>query len=81
MRQLSQSGEKDSVMVQDHLYIERGFGNIISGPLSNRLINCMPSQGQAPTGYRSRFGVLILYPGVTALPSAMNFLWKGLNLL
>jgi MFS family permease len=76
MRQISQSGETDPVMVQGHLCVGRGFGNIMSGPLSNRLIKGMPWQGKAPAGHGSGFGVLILFTGVTALLSGTNFLWE-----
>ncbi|KAF2799998.1 MFS general substrate transporter [Melanomma pulvis-pyrius CBS 109.77] len=87
MKEVSQSGETegygyaDPVMVQGHLCVGRGAGNIISGPLSNWLIKGMPWQGRAVAGYGSGYGMLILYTGLTALLSGMNFLWKGLNLL
>lgn len=87
MKEVSQRGESegygyvDPVMVFGHLCIGRGVGNAISGPLSHALIRGMPWQGQAIGAYGSGYGILIVYTGVTALLSGMNFLWKHLGLL
>jgi MFS family permease len=74
-------GHADPIMVQGHLSIGRGIGNIISGPLSDSLIRGMPWQGKVLGGFGSGFGPLILYTGLTGLLSGMNFVWKLLNVL
>ncbi|KAI1340829.1 major facilitator superfamily domain-containing protein [Xylariaceae sp. FL0016] len=87
MKEIAQNGEADGygltdpVMVQGHLCIGRGLGNVLSGPLSSALTKGMPWKGQAIAGYGSGYGGLILYTGVTGLVSGMNFLWKALKLL
>ncbi|KAI1873290.1 uncharacterized protein JN550_003543 [Neoarthrinium moseri] len=87
MKEISQNGEKDGygyadpVMVQGHLCIGRGVGNIVSGPLSDALIRGMPWQGQAIAGYGSGYGILILFTGLTGLASGVNILWKQLKWL
>ncbi|KAK4172241.1 major facilitator superfamily domain-containing protein [Triangularia setosa] len=88
MREVSQNGEiegyglVDPVMVQGHLCVGRGVGNVISGPLSSALISSgMLWQGRAMGSYGTRYGTLVLYTGLTALLSGMNILWKCLSLL
>jgi MFS family permease len=74
-------GKVDPVMVQGHLCVGRGLGNIVSGPLSGALIKGMPWQGQAIGGYGSGFGPLIVYTGVTASFSGLNFVLKRFKLI
>jgi MFS family permease len=87
MRDVSQGsedagyGHADPVMVQGHLCIGRGLGNILSGPLSDSLIRGMPWQGKVLGGYGSGFGPLIVYTGLTGLLSGMNFIWRMLNIM
>ncbi|KAH6623423.1 major facilitator superfamily domain-containing protein [Chaetomium tenue] len=87
MKEVSQNGEEegyghiDPVMVQGHLCVGRGVGNVISGPLSNALIKGMPWKGQVMGGYGTGYGVLIAYTGLTAVLSGMGFLWRFLGLL
>lgn len=87
MKEVSQNGESegyghvDPVMVQGHLCIGRGVGNVISGPLSNTLIRGVPWKAGAMGGYGTRYGGLIVYTGLTAFLSGMNFLWKRLGML
>lgn len=82
MKEMSQNGEVegygliDPVMVQGHLCIGRGVGNIMSGPLSNGLIRGMPWRGQGTMGYGSGYGLLILFTGLTGLFSGMKLLWE-----
>ncbi|KAH7304262.1 major facilitator superfamily domain-containing protein [Stachybotrys elegans] len=85
MREVSNRSEEaglglsDPVMVQGHLCIGRGVGNIISGPLSDSLIRGMPWQGKTLGGFGSGYGPLILFTGLTGLMSGMNFVWKKLG--
>ncbi|KAJ2993221.1 hypothetical protein NUW58_g1911 [Xylaria curta] len=87
MKEMSEKGESegyphtDPVMVQGHLCIGRGVGNVISGPLSNALVNSKLWKGQAVGGYGSGYGTLIVYTGVTAFISGINFVWEYLGLL
>lgn len=74
-------GYTDPSMVHGHLCVGKGVGNLISGPLSDTLIKGMPWQGEVVGGYGSGFGILILYTGVTAGLSGMNFLWRRLKVL
>lgn len=73
MRDMARNGEADGygltdpVMVQGHLCVGRGLGNVMSGPLSAALIRGAPWKGQARGGFGTGYGVLILYTGVTAL--------------
>ncbi|KAK9420504.1 putative Monocarboxylate transporter 2 [Seiridium unicorne] len=87
MKEASQRSESDGhgyvdpVMVQGYLCVGRGLGNVISGPLSDSLLKGMPWQGKAIAGYGSGYGILILYTGLTAVFSGMNFIWQHLNLM
>ncbi|KAM0814118.1 putative Monocarboxylate transporter 2 [Seiridium cardinale] len=87
MKEASQRSESDGhgyvdpVMVQGYLCVGRGLGNVISGPLSDSLLKGMPWQGKAIAGYGSGYGILILYTGLTAVFSGMNFIWQQLNLM
>ncbi|EAQ83399.1 hypothetical protein CHGG_09803 [Chaetomium globosum CBS 148.51] len=86
MKEVSQNSEEegyghiDPGMVQGHLCVGRGVGNVISGPLSNALIRGMPWKGQVMGGYGTGYGVLIAYTGLTAVLSGMTFLWRLLGL-
>ncbi|KAH7112871.1 major facilitator superfamily domain-containing protein [Dendryphion nanum] len=71
-------GFVDTMMVYGLLCVGRGIGNIISGPLSEVLIEGMPWEGQMIGGYGSGFGPLIVFTGVTSLLSGMNTLWGHL---
>ncbi|TQV90052.1 major facilitator superfamily transporter protein [Cordyceps javanica] len=71
----------DPVMVQGHLCVGRGVGNMISGPLSGALVQGMPWQGKVMGGFGSGYGGLIVYTGVTALVSGANFVINSLKLL
>lgn len=87
MREMARNGEADGygltdpVMVQGHLCVGRGFGNVLSGPLSAALITGSPWKGQARGGYGSGYGVLILYTGVTALFGVVPFFGKLVGFL
>ncbi|KAF2723672.1 MFS general substrate transporter [Polychaeton citri CBS 116435] len=87
MKEISRRGESegygyvDPIMVFGLLCMERGVGNIISGPLSDVLLKGMPWLGQAVAGYGSGYGVMIVFTGLTGLASGLTFLWKQLHLL
>jgi MFS family permease len=74
-------GRTDPVMVIGVLLFGRGVGNMISGPLSEALVDGMPWKGQAIGGYGSGYGGLIIYSGLTGLASGINFVGRCLGLL
>lgn len=86
MREIAQSGETDGygltdpVMVQGHLCIGRGLGNIASGPLSAALLGGAPWKGRVGGGYGTGYGALIVYTGVTALFGVVPFFGKLMGL-
>lgn len=71
----------DPIMVQSHLCIGRGIGNVVSGPLSDALIGRGSWKGKGFAGYGSGFGLLIVYTGVTGLLSGVNFVLKKCKVL
>lgn len=75
----SSGGAFDPVMVFGMLAAGRGVGNIISGPMSEALIEGMPWRGQAAAGYGSGYGTLITFTGVTAVIGGGSFVWKRLG--
>ncbi|KAK2011080.1 major facilitator superfamily transporter [Colletotrichum eremochloae] len=66
----------DPSMVFGMLAAGRGIGNVISGPLSEALIQGAPWKGEAEFGYGSGYGTLIVFTGVTALMGGASFVWK-----
>ncbi|KAL2201003.1 major facilitator superfamily domain-containing protein [Corynascus similis CBS 632.67] len=71
----------DPSMVFAFLAMGRGIGNVISGPLSEALVEGMPWQGKAFGGYGSGYGGLIAFTGATAFLGGGSFLWKRLGWL
>ena len=53
----------------------RGIGSVVSGPLSEALLNERPWEGKAFAGYGSGYGGLIVLTGVSALLSGVS--WIG----
>ncbi|KAJ1548131.1 hypothetical protein HK405_004150, partial [Cladochytrium tenue] len=86
MREIAQNGERegyglaDPVMVQGHLCVGRGLGNVVSGPLSYALIQGSPWKGRTGGGYGTGYGGLILYAGLTALSGVVPFVGKLIGL-
>lgn len=84
MRETAKRGEArgfgyvDTLMIYSLLCVGRGIGNIVSGPLSEALIEGRPWEGTAIGGYGSGFGGLIVFSGVTSLLSGMNTPWYHL---
>ena len=74
-------GPVDSGMVYAWLAAGRGIGNVISGPLSEGLLDGLPWLGQAAGGYGSGYGALIVFTGVTACFGGASFIWKRAGFL
>ncbi|KAI0386854.1 MFS general substrate transporter [Hypomontagnella monticulosa] len=76
------SGYIDPCMVFGWLAAGRGVGNVISGPLSENLIQGLPWKGDTTAfGYGSGYGSLIVFTGVTALLGGASFVWRRLGML
>ncbi|XXH03946.1 hypothetical protein Hte_010354 [Hypoxylon texense] len=75
-------GHVDPTMVFGWLAAGRGIGNVVSGPLSETLIQGLPWKGDTVAyGYGSGYGSLIVFTGVTALVGGASFIWKRLGIL
>ncbi|KAI1105322.1 MFS general substrate transporter [Jackrogersella minutella] len=79
-------GYVDPSMVFGLLAAGRGIGNVVSGPLSENLIQGVPWKGDTSAfgydnGYGSGYGSLIVFTGVTALLGGASFVWRRLGLL
>ena len=57
----------------------RGIGALVSGPLSEALLNERPWQGKAALAYGSGYGSLIVFTGVTAAVGGVSFLGRRLG--
>ncbi|KAM0507764.1 hypothetical protein ACHAPB_002458 [Verticillium nonalfalfae] len=69
----------DPILVFGCLASGRGVGNMVSGPLSEALIEGKPWMGDAGFGYGSGYGTLIVFTGVTAALGGMSWLWKRIG--
>ncbi|KAK7984974.1 major facilitator superfamily domain-containing protein [Apiospora saccharicola] len=74
-------GPVDTGMVFAWLAAGRGIGNVISGPLSEGLLDGTPWLGQAAGGYGSGYGGLIVFTGVTATLGGGSYIWKRAGVL
>lgn len=75
-------GYVDPSMVFGWLAAGRGIGNVISGPLSENLVQGLSWKGDtAAYGYGSGYGSLIVFTGVTALLGGGSFVWRRLGML
>ncbi|XDG04365.1 hypothetical protein ABKA04_003980 [Annulohypoxylon sp. FPYF3050] len=75
-------GYIDPSMVFGWLAAGRGIGNVVSGPLSEGLMNGLPWKGDTVAfGYGSGYGSLIVFTGVTALLGGSSFVWRRMGLL
>ncbi|KAI8966544.1 MFS general substrate transporter [Daldinia sp. FL1419] len=88
MKDVARKGEAlgqgyiDPSMVFGWLAAGRGIGNVVSGPLSENLIQGLPWKGSASAfGYSSGYGSLIVFTGVTALLGGASFVWRRLGML
>ena len=66
----------DPVMVLAVLAAGRGVGSVLSGPLSQALVEKMPWKGDALAAYGSGYGPTILFTGITATLSGVVILWR-----
>lgn len=57
----------------------RGIGAVVSGPLSEFLLNSRPSQGTTSLGYGSSYGSLIVFTGITAAVGGLSFFGRILG--
>lgn len=84
MREMAETGEAkgfghvDTILIFSLFCVGRGIGNIVSGPLSEALVDGMPWKGDTVGGYGSGYGGLIVFCGLSSLVSGMNALWYGL---
>jgi MFS family permease len=84
MRERAETGEArgfghvDTILIFSLFCVGRGIGNIVSGPLSEALVDGMPWKGDTIGGYGSGYGGLIVFCGLSSLVSGMNALWYGL---
>ncbi|UNI22158.1 hypothetical protein JDV02_008074 [Purpureocillium takamizusanense] len=74
-----QGGTFDPTMVLGVLSTGRGIGSVVSGPLSQVLVDGLPWQGKALGAYGSGYGPLIAFTGATAAMSGTVFLWRKLG--
>jgi MFS family permease len=66
----------DSGMLFAFVAAGRGIGSILSGPLSQALLNGQPWLGKAELGYGSGYGALIVFTGVTAAFGGLSWFGK-----
>jgi MFS family permease len=59
----------------------RGIGNVVSGPLSEKLLQGLAWRGVAGGAYGSGYGTLIVFTGVTAFLGGLSVLARPLRLL
>ena len=57
----------------------RGIGSVVSGRLSEALVNGRPWLGQAALGYGSGYGLLICFTGVSALLGGSSWLGRRIG--
>ncbi|PYH45144.1 putative MFS monocarboxylate transporter [Aspergillus saccharolyticus JOP 1030-1] len=62
----------------------RGVGSVISGPLSEKLMqkgSVVGVAGEVSTGYATDYGAVILFTGVTALFGGWGWIWTRIGVL
>ncbi|KAK8074815.1 Major facilitator superfamily transporter [Apiospora hydei] len=74
-------GPVDTSMVFAWLAAGRGIGNVVSGPLSEGLLDGLPWLGRAAGGYGSGYGGLIVFTGVTACFGGASYIWRRAGVL
>jgi MFS family permease len=81
MRDVQQTNENaDSGMIFAYLAAGKGVGNILSGPLSEALMKG-PLWKSGGLGYESRYGILVVFTGVTAFCGGFSFVAKRIGWL
>lgn len=68
--------DTDPVMVLAVLAAGRGIGSVLSGPLSQALVESVPWEGEAYAAYGSGYGPLILFTGITATLAGIVLPWR-----
>ncbi|TWU73460.1 hypothetical protein ED733_004916 [Metarhizium rileyi] len=71
--------DTDPVMVMAVLAAGRGIGSVLSGPLSQALVDHMPWKGQVYGAYGTGYGPLILFTGVTATLAGIVIPWRWIG--
>ncbi|KAK8851460.1 major facilitator superfamily domain-containing protein [Apiospora arundinis] len=74
-------GPVDTGMVFAWLAAGRGIGNVVSGPLSEGLLDGLPWLGRAASGYGTGYGGLIVFTGVTACFGGASIFWRRAGIL
>lgn len=75
------SATADANVVFGFLAAGRGIGATVSGPLSELLIGSQDMRGGANFGYGSKFGVLIMFSGCTALVGGCSWIVRRAELI
>ncbi|KHN94997.1 MFS monocarboxylate transporter [Metarhizium album ARSEF 1941] len=70
------SKETDPVMVMAVLAAGRGIGSVLSGPLSQALVDHTLWKGEAYAAYGTGYGPLIVFTGVTAAAAGVVLPWR-----
>ncbi|KAL1794163.1 hypothetical protein ACET3X_007584 [Alternaria dauci] len=60
-------GHVDTILIFSLFCVCRGIGNVISGPLSEALVDQMPWQGDTIGAYGSGYGGLVVFCGLSSL--------------
>ena len=66
----------DTTIVFSLLAAGRGIGNVMSGPLSQKLLESRPWEGSADLGYGTAFGTLIAFVGITCALGGTSWIGK-----
>ena len=69
----------DTGMLFGFLSASRGVGAVVSGPLSEALINLRAWQGTAGLGYGTAYGSLIAFTGLTAAAGGSSWLARSVG--
>jgi MFS family permease len=81
MQRSEKNGNVDVSMVVALLAAGKGIGAVISGPLSERLLNLDTWKGHAGFAYGSGYGLLLVFTGVSATLGGTAWLGKMLRLM
>lgn len=76
-----QKPSADLGMVFGFLAAARGIGNVLSGPLSEILLNGHPWRDSADFAYGSGYGPLIVFTGTTALLGGLSIIARPLKMV
>lgn len=67
----------DTSLVFGLLLGGRGLGYMLGGPISGSLLSVKGALTEEPLGYATKYGLMILCTGITAIMGAWAPLWKG----